>query len=37
MIIWGGSNFAVPSNDPNRIRSWDENISWWNILKANVL
>jgi hypothetical protein len=36
MIIWGGSNFAVPSNDPNRIRSWDENISWWNILKANV-
>jgi hypothetical protein len=32
IAMWGGSNFLLPTNDPNRIRTWDENISWWQIL-----
>jgi hypothetical protein len=36
IAIWGGTNFAVPSTDPNRIRTWDENISWWKILKNTM-
>jgi hypothetical protein len=32
IAMWGGINFLLPTNDQNRIRTWDENISWWQIL-----
>jgi hypothetical protein len=32
IAMWGGTNFSVATNDPNRVRTWDDNISWWQIL-----
>jgi hypothetical protein len=36
VALWGGANFALPSNDPNYRRTWDNTISWWTILKSQM-